>query len=104
MSDIYEIRLQGHLDCQWSDWFDGLTIHHLEDGTTVLAGPVADQAALHGLLAKVRDLGIPLLALLHITKDRVAGSSEETSEQSECSSGHREYQQHIPRMEPHKEQ
>ena len=59
----YEIRLAGHLDTRWADWFDGLTVTHLPDGTTVLAGPVADQTALHGLLQKVRDLGVPLLSV-----------------------------------------
>jgi hypothetical protein len=59
----YEIRLAGHLDPRWTDWFDGLTVTHLPDGTTVLAGPVVDQTALHGLLQKVRDLGVPLLSV-----------------------------------------
>jgi hypothetical protein len=57
---IYEIRLKGHLDVCWADWFDGLTITLAENGDTVLTGPVVDQAALHGLLKKVRDLGLPL--------------------------------------------
>jgi hypothetical protein len=59
----YEIKVKGHLDNRWSEWFDGLAITHEEDGTTVLAGPVADQAALHGLLIKVRDLGLPLVSV-----------------------------------------
>lgn len=59
----YEIRLKGHLDDRWADWFDGLTITLEENGDTCLIGPVVDQAALHGLLRKVRDLGIPLLSL-----------------------------------------
>lgn len=67
MADIYQIRVKGHLDCCWSDWFDGLlTLTHHEDGTTVLTGPVADQAALHGLLTKIRDLGLPLLAVMRV--------------------------------------
>ena len=61
---IYQIRLKGHLGSQWTDWFDGLTIALEEDGDTVLTGPVADQAALHGLLKKVRDLGIPLISVV----------------------------------------
>lgn len=59
----YEIRLQGHLDARWADWFEGLTITLEEDGNTLLTGPVIDQAALHGLLKKVRDLGMPLLSV-----------------------------------------
>jgi hypothetical protein len=59
-SNLYEIRLQGHLDERWADWFDGLTITLEENGDTVLTGPVVDQAALHGLLKKIRDLGLPL--------------------------------------------
>jgi hypothetical protein len=57
---IYQIRLEGHLGRQWTDWFDGLTITLTDDGDTILTGPVVDQAALHGLLKKVRDLGMPL--------------------------------------------
>ena len=59
----YEIRLKGHLDVRWADWFDGLTLTRESDGTTVLSGSVVDQAALHGLLGKVRDLGLPLIAV-----------------------------------------
>jgi hypothetical protein len=57
---VYHIRIKGHLSRQWTDWFDGLTITLEEDGNTLLAGPVIDQAALYGLLKKVRDLGMPL--------------------------------------------
>ena len=60
---LYEIRLKGHLGSQWTDWFEGLTITLEEDGDTLLTGPVIDQAALHGLLKKVRDLGLPLVSV-----------------------------------------
>ena len=60
---VYQIRLKGHLGAQWTDWFEGLTITLEEDGDTLLTGPVIDQAALHGLLKKVRDLGLPLVSV-----------------------------------------
>ena len=60
---IYQIRVKGHLDQSRSAWFDGLTVTHTANGDTILAGPVQDQAALHGLLIKVRDLHLPLLAV-----------------------------------------
>ena len=59
----YEIRIQGRLDDRWSAWLDGLDLSRTDDGTTVLRGPVTDQAALHGLLNKVRDIGLPLLSV-----------------------------------------
>lgn len=61
--DWYEIRVQGRLDGRRAAWFDGLNLSRTDDGTTVLKGPVTDQAALHGLLHKLRDLGIPLLSV-----------------------------------------
>ena len=60
---IYEIRVAGHLSPQWMDWFEGLTVTLEENGNTLLSGPVADQAALYGLLKKVRDTGLTLVAL-----------------------------------------
>jgi hypothetical protein len=60
---IYQIRIKGHLGRQWTDWFEGLTITLEENGETLLTGPVVDDAALHGLLKKVRDLGMPLLSV-----------------------------------------
>jgi hypothetical protein len=60
---IYQIRVRGVLDASWSDWFAGLTVCPEAGGDTLLTGPVRDQAALHGLLAKIRDLGLPLLSL-----------------------------------------
>ena len=62
-SGLYEIRLKGHLDDRWADWFEGLTITLEDNGDTLLTGPVVDQAALHGLLKRVRDLGMPLLSV-----------------------------------------
>jgi hypothetical protein len=69
----YEIRLQGHLAGHWSEWFDGLTLTCENDGTTLLRGPVIDQAALHGLLQQVRDTGLPLVSVT-----RIEPSTDET--------------------------
>ena len=66
---IYQIRLKGHLGSQWTDWFEDLTITLEEGGSTLLTGPVIDQAALHGLLKKVRDLGLPLVSVVPVQLD-----------------------------------
>jgi uncharacterized integral membrane protein len=68
-SPLYEIRIAGHLSPQWMDWFEGLTITLEENGDTLLSGPVADQAALHGLLKKVRDLGMSLVSVNQVQLD-----------------------------------
>jgi hypothetical protein len=67
---IYQIRIKGHLGPQWTDWFEGLTITLEQDGDTLLTGPVIDQAALHGILKKVRDLGMPLLSVNSVEPSR----------------------------------
>jgi hypothetical protein len=66
---VYEIRLKGHLDARWVKWFDGMAISLDENGNTLLSGPVADQAALHGILKKVRDVGLPLLSVNTVEPD-----------------------------------
>jgi hypothetical protein len=65
----YEIRLKGHLDGRWAAWFDGLSLRLESDGTTVIHGLVADQSALHGLLQKVRDTGLPLISVICVEPD-----------------------------------
>ena len=69
---VYQIKLQGHLGCQWTDWFAGLTVTLDGNGETLLTGPVIDQAALHGLLKKVRDLGMPLISIVRVEPDKAA--------------------------------
>ena len=69
----YEIRLKGHLDARWADQFEHLSFTHTSDGTTILTGPVVDQAALYGLLRKVRDLGLPLLAVNLVDPKKASG-------------------------------
>ena len=63
---VYQIRIEGHLGPRWSEWFGGMTITPEEGGETLLTGPVVDQAALHGLLRKVRDLGMPLISAIRV--------------------------------------
>jgi len=73
----YEIRLSGRLDAHWAAWFDGLTVSNERDGTTVISGSIADQAALHGVLQRVRDLGLPLLSVTRVeTSPTTTAASE----------------------------
>jgi hypothetical protein len=72
---VYQIRLKGHLGRQWTAWFEGLSITLEENGETLLTGPVVDQAALYGLLRKMRDLGLPLLTVTHIKPGQAAASA-----------------------------
>jgi hypothetical protein len=67
---IYQIRIKGHLSPRWRDWFEGLSITLEETGDTLLTGPVVDQVALHGLLKKVRDLGMPLISVIQVEPDQ----------------------------------
>ena len=68
--EVYQIVVKGHLDSEWSDWFDGLTITMVDNGETIFSGPVVDQTALHGVLIKIRDLGLPLLSLTRIELEK----------------------------------
>jgi len=68
---VYQIRLKGHLGQHRMDWFEGMTVILDEDGTTLLSGPVLDQSALHGILKKIRDLGVPLLSVNRIDSDQI---------------------------------
>jgi len=70
-SGRYQIRLTGRLDAHWAAWFDGLTVSQENDGTTVISGPIADQAALHGVLQRVRDLGLPLVSVTRVEPDPI---------------------------------
>ena len=69
---VYQIRVKSHLGSGWTDWFEGLTITQEENGDTLLTGPVIDQAALHGLLKKVRDLGMPLVSVNQLQFDETS--------------------------------
>jgi hypothetical protein len=69
----YEIRLKGRLDARWAAWFGGLRLTHEGDGTTVIHGPVVDQAALHGVLQKVRDVGLPLVSVMQVDPEQANG-------------------------------
>lgn len=73
-SMVYEIRIKGHLGCKWTDWFEGLTIQLQDNGETLLTGPVVDQAALYGLLKKVRDVGMPLVSVMCVPPGQAEAS------------------------------
>jgi len=77
---VYQIRVKGHIDPRWTDWFGGLTITLEDSGNTSIAGLVADQAALHGLLRKVRDLGTVLLSVNIVEPDQTDGNQEKSSD------------------------
>ena len=72
----YEIRVKGHLNSRWAAWFDGLSLSTESDGTTIIHAPVADQAALHGLLQKVRDVGLPLVSVTQLDSDQPESTTE----------------------------
>lgn len=74
---VYQIKIKGYLDSEWSDWFEGLAVTQAEGGDTLLTGPVVDDAALHGLLKKVRDLGLPLISVNRIEADQLDGAGAE---------------------------
>ena len=74
-TQLYEIRVKGRLGSRWSAWFDGLSVASEADGTTVIRGPVVDQAALHGLLQRLRDVGIPLVSLTQLAPDAPSETS-----------------------------
>ena len=78
---LYQIRLKGHLDPRWTAWFEDLTIELEESGHTLLTGPVVDQAALHGLLKKVRDLGLPLLSVNCLPQPTNLNQQKETDDE-----------------------
>ena len=65
----YEIRVTGHLNARWEAWFDGLSLTRADDGTTVIRGPIVDQAALHGVLQKLRDIGVPLISVTQLESE-----------------------------------
>ena len=77
---VYAIRIQGHLGAQWADWFDGMEITLLDDGVTLLVGPVVDQAALHRLLRTIRDLGMPLISVVRTDRHSHSSTQGDTHE------------------------
>ena len=79
----YEVRVQGHLASRWADWIEGLAFTHEGDGTTTLRGPPVDQATLHGLLTRIRDLGLPLVSMRRVCPDRSDGEASQASTHKE---------------------
>lgn len=77
--EIYEIKVLGHLDQEWSEWLGSLAITHDNEGNTLLSGMIPDQAALHGVLVKIRDLGLPLISMNRVFNDKVRGDGCENS-------------------------
>src|SRR6059058_144981 len=78
---VYQIRIKGHLGREWADWFRGLTLTALDNGETLLTGPVVDQAALYGLLRKVRDVAMPLLSVVCMKPDQVVAKARQTGKE-----------------------
>jgi hypothetical protein len=93
---VYQIRIKGHLGREWTDWFEGCTITALDNGDMLLTGLVVDQAALHGVLKKVRDLGLPLLSVNRVTPDEVDASDvkQEVEEAPQTESKHTREETH----------
>ena len=85
--EVYQIVVKGHLDPEWSDWFDGLSITMVDNGETILSGPIVDQTALHGVLIKIRDLGLPLLSLTRTETDRESKSNSLVHQEEEGRAG-----------------
>jgi hypothetical protein len=83
--ELYEIRIKGHLDDRWADWFEGLSITRADNGETLLRGPLNDQAALHGVLRKVRDLGLPLLSVNIAAPNQASRAAADMDTDHTCS-------------------
>ncbi|MEO0707377.1 MAG: hypothetical protein AAF050_17160 [Cyanobacteria bacterium J06649_5] len=93
-SDLYEIYLKGHLNTKWTDWFDGLTISLEDNGYTRLTGHIVDQSALHGLLAKIRDLGLPLISLMRVSSHQK--TEEQKTEEQKIEETETTDHEHLP--------
>ena len=78
-SGRYEIRVKGHLEPRWAAWFDGMTLTNESDGTTSIHGPVIDQAALHGVLHRLRDTGLPLISVTQLDRDQPHPANDRTA-------------------------